>query len=76
MSDANRALMARARRVRNFLSHPFFVAEPYTKIVPRWVSREETVRGFAELLAGKYDHVPESAFYMVGSVEEARAIRG
>jgi len=71
LSDDDKALVARARKVEKFLSQPFFVAEAFTGTPGVYVQRADTVRSFKELLSGKYDHLPEQAFYMVGSIEEA-----
>ena len=59
---------ARARRIRNFLSQPFFVAEAYTNRPGAYVPRQETIAAFAALLAGRYDHLPEEAFLMRGGL--------
>ena len=61
----------RARRIQRFLSQPFFVAETFTGAPGKFVSREDTVRSFKEIVEGKHDEMPESAFYMVGSIDEA-----
>ena len=61
----------RARRVRNFLSQPFSVAEQFSGLEGKYVPVSETIRSFKEILAGKYDDLPEQAFMMVGTVEEA-----
>ena len=71
LSDEDRQTVQRARRIENFLSQPMFVAEQFTGRAGRFVERAETVRGFKEILEGKYDHLPEQAFYMVGAIEEA-----
>lgn len=71
LSDEDRQTVQRARRIENFLSQPMFVAEQFTGRPGRFVERAETVRGFKEILEGKYDTLPEQAFYMVGSIEEA-----
>jgi hypothetical protein len=60
---------SRARKIQRFLSQPFFVAEQFTGTPGKFVSREDTVRGFKEILEGKHDALPEQAFYMVGSIE-------
>ncbi|MDP3963109.1 MAG: F0F1 ATP synthase subunit beta, partial [bacterium] len=65
-----KALVARARKIQKFLAQPFFVAEVFTGKKGAYVSREDTVRGFREILEGKYDDKPEQAFYMKGSIEE------
>jgi len=73
LSDDDRLLVGRARKVERFLSQPMRVAEQFTGMEGRYVSREETVRGFREILDGKHDDLPEQAFYMVGGIEEAVA---
>lgn len=70
LSEADRNIVARARRVQRFMTQPFFSAEIYSGIPGRMVSLEETLRGFEEILAGKHDHLPEQAFYMVGTIDE------
>ncbi|MBP5717666.1 MAG: F0F1 ATP synthase subunit beta, partial [Abditibacteriota bacterium] len=64
-------VVSRARKIENFLSQPMFVAEVFTGLAGKFVRREDTVRGFKEILEGKWDHLPEQAFYMVGTIEEA-----
>lgn len=71
LSDEDKTIVARARRIQRFMSQPMFVAEAFTGRPGRYVPREETVRGFRELVDGKWDHLPEQAFYMVGRIEEA-----
>lgn len=71
LSDEDKQLVARARRILQFLSQPFFVAEVFTGKPGRYVSTQETIRGFKGILNGEYDHLPEQAFYMIGSIEEA-----
>ena len=71
LSDEDKVIVNRARRVQKFLSQPFFVAEQFTGLQGRYVKLEETIRSFKALLAGDYDHLPENAFYMVGTIEEA-----
>ena len=71
LSDEDRAIVARARKIQRFLTQPFFVAEVFTGQPGRYVPVRETVRGFMEILDGKHDDLPEQAFYMVGSIEEA-----
>jgi hypothetical protein len=61
----------RARRVQRFLSQPFFVAEQFTGRGGKYVPLAETIRGFAEIIDGKHDDLPEDAFYMVGTIDEA-----
>jgi F-type H+-transporting ATPase subunit beta len=71
LSDEDKQIVNRARRVQKFLSQPFFVAEQFTGIQGRYVKLEDTIRSFKAVLAGEYDHLPENAFYMVGTIEEA-----
>jgi F-type H+-transporting ATPase subunit beta len=71
LSEEDKIIVARARRIQKFLSQPFFVAEEFTGRPGRYVPVEETVRGFKEIIEGKHDHLPEQAFYMVGTIDEA-----
>ncbi len=71
LSDEDRLTVARARKIQRFLSQPFFVAEQFTGSPGKYVPLKETVRGFAEILDGKHDDLPEGAFYMVGTIDEA-----
>jgi F-type H+-transporting ATPase subunit beta len=71
LSDDDKLTVARARKIQRFLTQPFFVAEAFTGSPGRYVDRAETVRGFREILDGKHDSLPEQAFYMVGSIDEA-----
>ena len=71
LSDEDKLVVARARRIQRFLTQPMFVAEVFTGRPGRYVPIKETVRGFLEILDGKWDHLPEQAFYMVGTIEEA-----
>ncbi len=71
LSDEDKQAVGRARRIQRFLSQPMFVAEAFTGRSGRYVPVKETVRGFREILEGKWDHLPEQAFYMVGGIEEA-----
>ncbi|MBP5094303.1 MAG: F0F1 ATP synthase subunit beta [Abditibacteriota bacterium] len=71
LSDEDNLVVSRARKIENFLSQPMFVAEVFTGLAGKFVRREDTVRGFKEILEGKWDHLPEQAFYMVGTIEEA-----
>ncbi|MEG1536916.1 MAG: F0F1 ATP synthase subunit beta, partial [Clostridiales bacterium] len=73
LADEDKILVARARKIQRFLSQPFHVAEPFTNMPGRYVPLQDTIRSFKELLAGKYDHLPEQAFLMVGTIEEAVA---
>ncbi|GAB6159028.1 F0F1 ATP synthase subunit beta [Desulfotomaculum varum] len=70
LSDEDKLIVARARKLQRFLSQPFHVAETFTGAPGKYVSLKDTIRGFNEILAGKYDHLPEQAFYMVGGIEE------
>jgi len=71
LSDEDKLTVARARRIQRFLSQPFFVAEAFTNTPGKYVPIKETIRGFKEILAGKHDNLPEAAFYMVGTIDEA-----
>ncbi|MBW2060784.1 MAG: F0F1 ATP synthase subunit beta [Deltaproteobacteria bacterium] len=71
LSEDDKLVVARARRIQRFLSQPFFVASQFTGIEGKFVKIEDTIRGFKEIVEGKYDDIPEQAFYMVGSIEEA-----
>jgi F-type H+-transporting ATPase subunit beta len=71
LSEEDQITVARARKIQRFLSQPFHVAEVFTNIPGKFVKVEETVKGFREILDGKHDDLPESAFYMVGTIEEA-----
>ena len=73
LSEEDKQTVARARRIQRFLSQPFHVAEVFTGAPGKLVSIEDTVRSFKAIVAGEYDHLPESAFYMVGSIDEAVA---
>ncbi|OGZ19625.1 MAG: F0F1 ATP synthase subunit beta [Candidatus Nealsonbacteria bacterium RIFCSPHIGHO2_01_FULL_38_55] len=70
LSDADRKVVDRARKIQRFLSQPFFVAEAYTNQVGRYVKLEDTVNGFKEILEGKYDNLPEENFYMKGGISD------
>ena len=71
LSDEDKLVVQRARKVQRFLSQPFFVAEAFTGTPGKYVKLEDTIRGFMEIIAGKHDDLPEAAFYMVGTIEEA-----
>src|SRR6187551_3323462 len=73
LSDEDRLIVQRARKIERFLSQPFFVAEVFTGQPGKFVRLEETINGFTEILDGKHDDLPEQAFYMVGAIEEAVA---
>src|SRR5271170_7474789 len=72
LSDDDKQTVARARKVEKFLSQPFFVAAQFTGMEGKYVKIEDTIRGFKEIVEGKHDDLPEQAFYMVGTIEEAR----
>ena len=71
LSEEDKITVNRARRIQKFLSQPFFTAEAFTGMKGKYVKLEDTIRSFKEIVEGKYDHLPEQAFYMVGSIEEA-----
>jgi F-type H+-transporting ATPase subunit beta len=71
LSEEDKSVVERARKIEKFLSQPFFVAEVFTGSPGKYVSLEETIKGFKGILNGDYDHLPESAFYMVGDMNEA-----
>jgi len=71
LSEEDKIAVARARKIERFLSQPFFVAEVFTGSPGKLVSLEDTIKGFKGLVSGEYDHLPEAAFYMVGSIDEA-----
>lgn len=71
LSDDDKVLVGRARRIQKFLSQPMFVAEAFTGQTGRFVSLTDTVQSFKEILEGRHDHLPEQAFYMVGNIDEA-----
>ncbi|GGB31718.1 ATP synthase subunit beta [Tistrella bauzanensis] len=71
LSEEDKLVVARARKMQRFLSQPFHVAEVFTGFPGKLVSLEETIRGFKEIIEGKHDDMPEAAFYMVGSIDEA-----
>ncbi len=73
LSDEDRVTVDRARRIERFLSQPFNVAETFTGQPGKYVPLRETIRGFSEIVAGRHDHLPEQAFYMVGGIDEAVA---
>jgi F-type H+-transporting ATPase subunit beta len=73
LSEEDRLIVQRARKIQRFLSQPFFVAEQFTGIPGKYVSREETVQSFKAITEGEFDDLPEQAFYMVGGIEEAQA---
>lgn len=71
LSEEDKKTVERARKIEKFLSQPFFVAEVFTGSPGKYVTLEETLEGFKGILEGKYDHIPENAFYMVGNIQEA-----
>ena len=71
LSDEDKVIVARARRIQRFLSQPNFVAEQFTGTPGEYVRLEDTIKGFQEIIEGKHDDLPEQAFYMVGAIEEA-----
>ncbi|OBV29333.1 F0F1 ATP synthase subunit beta [Helicobacter sp. CLO-3] len=71
LSEEDKKVVERARKIEKFLSQPFFVAEVFTGSPGKYVTLEETLEGFKGILEGKYDHIPENAFYMVGNIQEA-----
>lgn len=71
LSDQDKLVVARARKVQRFLSQPFFVAEQFTGMQGRYVDIKDTVKGFRQILDGEHDNVPEQAFYLVGTIEDA-----
>jgi F-type H+-transporting ATPase subunit beta len=70
LSEEDKVLVQRARKIQRFLSQPFFVAEQFTGISGRYVKLTDTIRSFKALVSGEYDHLPEQAFYMKGDLEE------
>jgi F-type H+-transporting ATPase subunit beta len=71
LSEDDKLTVSRARKIRNFLSQPFFVGEQFTGLKGKYVTVGDTVRGFKEIVEGKHDGLPEQAFFMVGTIEEA-----
>jgi F-type H+-transporting ATPase subunit beta len=71
LSEEDKLVVARARKIQRFLSQPFFVAEQFTGQPGRYVTLKDSIRGFKEICAGLHDELPEQAFYMVGTIEEA-----
>src|SRR4029079_5876549 len=70
LSEEDKLTVARARKIRNFLSQPLFVAETFTGKPGKYVKREETIKGFKMIVDGEMDEIPEQAFYMVGAINE------
>lgn len=71
LSDEDKLTVARARKIQKFLSQPFFVAEQFTNLPGKYVKLEDTIKGFKGIINGEYDDLPENAFYLVGTIEEA-----
>ena len=71
LSEEDKLVVSRARKIQKFLSQPFFVAEVFTGSPGKFVSLEDTIKGFEGLVRGDYDDITENAFYMVGTIEEA-----
>jgi F-type H+-transporting ATPase subunit beta len=71
LSEEDKMVVARARKIEKYLSQPFFVAEVFTGSPGKYVPLKETIRGFKGILDGDFDHLPEGSFYMVGSIDEA-----
>jgi F-type H+/Na+-transporting ATPase subunit beta len=71
LSEEDKLTVARARKIERFMSQPFSVAEAFTGQPGIFVQLEDTIKGFKGLVAGEYDHLPEAAFYMVGTIEDA-----
>ena len=70
LSDEDKLIVARARKIQNFLSQPFHVAEQFTGMAGKYVPVAETIRGFKEILEGKHDDLPESAFLYAGTIDD------
>ena len=71
LSEEDKVTVARARKIERFFSQPFFVARQFTGLEGRYVKIEDAIRGFKEMVEGKHDDLPEQAFYLVGTIEEA-----
>jgi F-type H+-transporting ATPase subunit beta len=71
LSDEDKLIVSRARKIQKFFSQPFHVAEQFTGLEGKYVKLEDTIRGFRELVDGKHDDLPEQVFYLVGTIEEA-----
>jgi F-type H+-transporting ATPase subunit beta len=71
LSDEDKVVVGRARKIQRFLSQPFFVAEQFTGAPGRYVKIADTVKSFKEIIEGKHDELPEQAFYLVGDISEA-----
>ena len=73
LSEQDKLMVARARKIQRFLSQPFFVAAQFTGLAGKYVKLADTIKGFKEIISGKHDDIPEQAFYLVGTIEEALA---
>jgi F-type H+-transporting ATPase subunit beta len=73
LSEDDKLAVSRARKIQRFLSQPFFVASQFTGLEGKYVTIDETIKGFKEIAEGKHDGMPEQAFYLVGTIEEAVA---
>jgi len=73
LSEEDKVIVSRARKIQRFLSQPFFVAEQFTGVPGKYVPIDETIASFRALAEGEYDHLPEQAFFLVGGIEEAEA---
>ena len=71
LSEEDKLTVTRARKIQRFLSQPFFVAEVFTGTPGKFVKLEDTIKGFKSIVDGELDNVPETAFYMIGTIEEA-----
>ena len=71
LSEEDKLTVSRARKIQRFLSQPFFVAEVFTGIPGKFVKLEDTIKGFKSIVDGEYDDLPEAAFYLVGTIDEA-----
>ena len=71
LSDEDKLTVSRARKIQRFLTQPMFVAEAFTGMAGKFVKIEDTIKGFREIIEGKHDALPEQAFFMVGTIEEA-----
>jgi F-type H+-transporting ATPase subunit beta len=71
LSEEDKLIVARARKIQRFLSQPFFVAEAFTGMKGKYVKIQDTIKGFKGIIDGLYDDLPEQAFYLVGTIEDA-----
>ena len=70
LSEEDKLTVNRARKIQQFLSQPFFVAEQFSGVKGKYVKLEDSIKGFKEIIEGKHDNIPEQAFYMVGTIED------